>query len=120
MQEEKLILIEFEEGEEIISGLKKAFSENKIQKARISSVQGRIHDFDLNVFKGGLFRKTHFEEIFKITSIHGTFLEKGNMGYKGELTVSLAGENSRSAGGTLLTAKASGKVIIKADIEEFK
>jgi len=120
MQEGKLISIEFEDGEEVLTGLKKAFSENKIQKATISSVEGRIKDFDLNVFKGGLFRKTHFEDRFKITSIHGTFVEKGNMGYKGELIVSLVREDSNSAGGTLLEAKAAGNLIIKAIIDEFK
>ena len=55
-----------------------------------------------------------------MTSIHGTFTEKGNMGYKGDLTVSLAREDSNSAGGTLIQAKASGNLVIKADIDEFK
>lgn len=120
MQSGKLILVEFEDGEEIVGGLKKAFSENKVQKAAIASVQGKVKEFDLSVFKGGLFRKTHFDETFKITSIHGGFVEKGNMGYKGELIVSLAREDSHSLGGTLLSAKASGNLIIKANIDEFK
>ncbi|PIN99115.1 MAG: hypothetical protein COT90_01165 [Candidatus Diapherotrites archaeon CG10_big_fil_rev_8_21_14_0_10_31_34] len=117
---EKMITIELEDGEEVLSALKNALAENKVQKATMRSVEGRIKDFDLNVFGGGAFRKKHFDEDFKVTSIHGTFLEKGNMGYKGELTVSLAGRNSNSAGGTLVNAKTFGNLIIRANIDEFK
>lgn len=120
MDEKKCISIEFEDGDEVLSGLKQAFSENKVQKGTISSVEGKIKDFDLSIFIGGAFRKKHFEEIFKITSIHGTFVERGNMGYKGELVVSLAGDNSNSAGGTLSSAITSGRLVIKANIIEFK
>ncbi len=118
--ERKIINITFEDGEEIVEGLKTALSENKIEKAIMTSVEGKIKDFDLNVFKGAVYRKNHFEESFKITSIHGVFVEKGNMGYKGEITVSLAGPEGSSVGGTLLNAKASGNLIIKAEINSFK
>lgn len=116
----KVISVELEDGEDVLPSLKKAFSENKVQRATMRSVEGRIKDFDLNVFGGGLFRKKHFDEEFKVTSIHGIFLEKGNMGYRGELNVALAGEDSNSAGGTLINAKASGRLIISADVNEFK
>ncbi len=120
MERKKIISMEFEDGEEVLTGLKQALAENKIQKATIASVEGRINDFDLNVFAGGLFRKKHFDDVFKVTSIHGSFVEKGNMGYKGELTVSLAGENSNSLGGTLSTAKVVNRLLITAEINEFK
>ncbi len=115
-----MIVMEFEDGEEVLSGLKNALSQNKVQKATIKSVEGRIKDFELNIFAGGAFRKKHFDEKFKVTSIHGVFFEKGNMGYKGELTVALAGANTSSLGGILLTGKAAESLLIKAEIDEFK
>ena len=120
MEGDKIISMEFEEGEELVSGIKNALSENKIQRATIRSVEGRIKNFDLNIFIGGAFKKKHFDDEFKLTSIHGVFFEKGNMGYKGELVVSLAGQNSNSFGGPLANAVVSGRLFIKADIIEFK
>ncbi|MFH1663247.1 MAG: DUF296 domain-containing protein [archaeon] len=120
MEQNKIIAMEFEDGEELISGIKNALAENKIQRATIRSVEGRIKNFDLNIFIGGAFRRKHFDEEFKLTSVHGVFFEKGNMGYKGELVVSLAGNNSNSFGGPLLNATSSGRLTIKANINEFK
>ncbi len=115
-----MISVEFEDGEDVVLGLKHAFAENKVQRATIKSVEGKIKDLDLSIFIGGQFKQKHFDGEFKVTSIHGVFLEKGNMGYKGEVVVSLADIESNSLGGTLLNAKVANNLTIKADIEEFK
>jgi len=117
---DKILNIVFEEEEEIVGGLKKALSSNKVQRCTISTVEGKIKDFDINVFIGGAFHPRHFDEEYRLTSISGTFTEKGNLGYKGELTVSLAGGGVKMLGGDLLNAKASGELTIKAKILETK
>jgi predicted DNA-binding protein with PD1-like motif len=120
MQRRKVISVEFDEGDEVVSELKNAFSQNKIQRATISSVEGKIADFDLNVFSAGVFRKKHFDGVFKITSMQGVFIEKGNMGYKGDLYVSLVSEDGNSVGGALLRGRAAESLVVKAEINEFK
>ncbi|MBU2101094.1 DNA-binding protein [Candidatus Micrarchaeota archaeon] len=120
MEAKKMISIIFEDGDEVLAGLKQAFSENKVQRATIKSVEGKIKDLEINIYGAGVFKRRHFDESFKVTSMHGTFLEKGNTGYKGELFVSLASENTNSLGGTLASAKVTERLAIKADILEFK
>ncbi len=74
MEGKKTITMEFEDGEDIMSGLKQAFSENKVQRASIRSVEGKIKEVELSVFGGGIFRKKFVEDEFKVTSLHGVLL----------------------------------------------
>jgi len=116
----KILSIVYDDGDELLGGFKKALSENNVQKCRIISVEGKIKNLDINIFVGGAFTPRHLDEEYRLTSIHGIFFEKGNLGYKGEMTVSLAGEGHKMLGGDLIQAKVSGAVTIKAEVLESK
>ncbi|MFH1545273.1 MAG: DUF296 domain-containing protein [archaeon] len=116
----KVLSVTFEDGEEILSNLKKALAESSVEKCRITTVEGKISDFDINVFVAGEFNERHVGEEYRLASVHGVFEEKGNLGYNGSLTVSLAGEGHKVVGGDLLKGKAAGEVTIKAEVIKFK
>ncbi len=116
----KLLTVFFEDGEEIVSGFKKVLKEKKVQEAKLVSVEGKIRDVDLDVFVGGAFKTKHLDDEFKLTSMHGSFSEKGNLGFKGELIVSLSDASHQGLGGILQKAKASGEVLFRAEILKFK
>lgn len=116
----KVLSVVFEEGEEIVSNLKKALAENSVEKCRVISIEGKIKDLDINVFVAGEFNERHVEDEYRLVSVHGVFEEKGNLGYNGGLTVSLAGEGHKALGGDLVKGKAVGEVVVKAEVIKFK
>jgi predicted DNA-binding protein with PD1-like motif len=120
-KKQKQIKVIFEDGEEIVSGLKQALSEKKVEQAKMRSVSGSLSDIDLNYYIGGIKKKKHLNGKYRLTLIKGTLEEKGNLGYKGTLFVSLAdGTGMEVIGGDLIKGKSVGETTVTALIEKFK
>lgn len=114
-----LISIALEDGEEIVSSIKKGLKLQKVESAAFETIFGKVREFDITQFVGGRLLEKHFEEEHLLMSINGKLVEKGNMGYKGDILVSLSRAES-ALGGTLIKGTASGEVVVKARIVSYK
>ncbi len=115
-----LVEITLEDGELVVETLKKGLRQNKVETVLLESVSGKVRDVTIAQFVGGKFFQKKLNDDFLITSISGKLSERGNLGYKGDVIVSLATGGDKTLGGVLTEARAIGDVTIKGRIVSFK
>jgi len=116
----KELSISLEDSEEVISSLLKALEEHKVKQCSFASVSGKITDFDLRVFQGGMFQKKHFDEPYKIVTIAGNVKLKQGSGYVVHLILGGANlSNTKQVSGELEKGYTSGELTIRAKITEI-
>jgi hypothetical protein len=114
--EKKFLKLIFEEGDEIVSGIKQAMDENALKEIQLEEIEGKLKTAKVQYMEAGKFKSKVFENILPIR-ISGTL--KLNFGeLYGSIRLSFNPKNPISA--TLTAGLAEQELIIKASYIELK
>ncbi|MBN2126894.1 MAG: hypothetical protein JW703_00710 [Candidatus Diapherotrites archaeon] len=114
--EKKFLKLIFEEGDEILTGIKNAMKENSLKEIKLEEIEGKIKKAKLQYMEAAKLKSREFENIEPIR-ISGT-IKLSFEELFGPVHISFNPKNPISA--TLLTGIAEQELIIKASYIELK
>ena len=114
----KELVMQFDEGDEVVGSIMQALQDNHVQWAVFSSVSGRVRDFDVSFLQAGKLQKKHFDDEHKWISISGDVKLREGKGYVPNIIIGLSNlEGSKALGGQLHSGHAGKELVIRATIK---
>ena len=103
--EKRLLRLEFDESEDIMSSLEKALAEHSIRECTVVGCNGVVREGLMNFFRKGYYRIKQLKET-PVFCASGKFLRTSD-GLKGDLHI-LSKSGARPENGTLVKGRAAG------------
>ena len=117
----KELIMNFEDGDEVVAGVMQALQEHKVKLAIFSSISGRIKDFEVTFLQAGILQKKHFADEYKCLNVSGDVKLLSGKGYVPNIILALSNlDGSKALGGQLHSGHACADLMIKATIREYR
>jgi predicted DNA-binding protein with PD1-like motif len=101
--EKKVLRLSFSEGDDVVSCIKQAMTENNLTECKVAEVSGRLKFATVSCFEGNKYKKVELKNK-EIIGVSGIFKFSGGDLW-GNMRVLTAGANSIN--GTLISGKAA-------------